>query len=114
MKRLPFLLRYSPRMSSPPVEHPQLSTSPPAKPTRMPPTIQLVSISGITGTAGEGMTARNTELEAVHTAAFQKNSRPSALNASMNRGIFTKKYSTPARSKGSSTSSARSTRVRTT
>ena len=101
-------------MSSPPVEQPQLSTSPPEKPTRMPPTMQLVSMSGITGTAGEGMMARNRELAAVQMAAFRKNSRPSARKASINSGIFTKKYSTPARSKGSSRSSARSTRVRIT
>ena len=79
VKRLPFLLRYSPRMSRPPVEQPQVSTNPEAKPARMPPTMQLVRMSGMTGVDGEGMTARKTELQTVQIAAFQKNSRPRAL-----------------------------------
>ena len=114
VNRLFFLLRYSPRMSSPPVEQPQLSTSPAAKPTRMPPTMQLVSGSGIMGTAGEGISARNTELDMVQIPAFRQNVRPSVRNASRNSGMFTKKYSTPARSKEVSTPSFVCSSVRMT
>ena len=61
------------------MEQPQVSTRPEAKPARMPPTMQLVRRSGMTGVDGEGMTARKTELQTVQIAAFQKNSRPRAL-----------------------------------
>ena len=100
-----FLLRYSPKISSPPVEQPQVSTSPAAKPTRMPPIMQLVSGSGMMGTAGDGISAKNTELDTVQIPAFRQNVRPSVRNASRNSGIFAKKYSTPARSKEASTPS---------
>ena len=109
-----FLLRYSPKISSPPVEQPQVSTSPAAKPTRMPPIMQLVSGSGIMGTAGEGISARNTELDTVQAAAFRQNVRPSVRNASRNSGMFTKKYSTPARSNPVSTPSLEASSVRMT
>ena len=71
------LLRYSPRISSPPVEQPQLSTSPAAKPTPMPPIRQLVSASSMMGVAGEGINAEKTELHTVTMVALTKNVRPS-------------------------------------
>ena len=79
VKPRPFLDRYSPRMSSPPQEAPQVSTRPLEKPARMPPTRQLVSISGMMGSAGMGMMDRNRELDTVHKASFATKVRPMVL-----------------------------------
>ena len=114
VKPLPFLLRYRPRISSPPVEQPQVSTSPQAKPLRMPATRQEVSLSAMMGAAGEGITASAMELTTVTTVMRITKPRPSVRHASAISGRFTSRYSTPARSTEVLTPSRSTTSVRIT
>lgn len=79
VKPLVFLDRYSPRISRPPQDAPQVSTRPLEKPARMPPTRQLVRTSEIMGVAGMGIMDRNTELDTVHRASMATNERPMVL-----------------------------------
>ena len=114
VKALPFLLRYRPRMSSPPVEQPQVKIRPLEKPARMPPTRQEVSLSAMMGAAGEGITANASELTTVPSARRTTNWLPSVRHASHSMGMFTSRYSTPARSKGIFTPMLVTTSVRIT
>ena len=99
VKPLPFLLMYRPRMSNPPLLHPQVSTTPPAKPLTMPPSRQLVRVSSTMGWAGTGIIVRNREQHTVQVIVRTTKPRPMVFHASISSGIFSSRYNTPDMSK---------------
>ena len=114
VKPVPFLLRYRPSTSSPPVEQPQVRISPPEKPPRIPPTRQEVSLSAMMGVAGDGITASARELMTVVTLMNSTKFPPMVRHASQSSGIFTSRYRIPARSKDVSSPSSVFSSVRAT
>ena len=88
VKPVPFFERYSPRMSMPPLEPPHVSIRPLEKPTRIPPTMQLVSRSGMIGCAGTGMIDIDSEFTTVQIVSRRTNVRPSVLYARSSNGTL--------------------------
>ena len=91
VKRLPRLLRHRPMISSPPVEQPQVSARPRAKPHRIPPTTQAASRSSRIGTSGAGIRLRNREDAPTQMSVRTRKPRPSSFQPMMSIGTFKRK-----------------------
>ena len=91
VKRLPRLERHRPMISSPPVEQPQVSARPSAKPHRIPPTTQAAKRSSRIGEAGAGMTLKKSDDAPTQMSVRTRKPRPSSFQPMRSIGTFKRK-----------------------